>query len=497
MMFNLVLLLALQDPPVPRTPVPSIEEQKKAEAALRQLFPAEYKSKDPAARKAFADQLLQNSVVAKDEAAACYVMLLQARDIAAAEGVIKTAFEAADRMAKLYEVKAAEVTMPAVTALRKSMKAPDSLAELAEAALGAAEASAAAEDFDGALKIAKEAESAAKAAKDGALGQRIAEFAKAVPDIRKAHEEFVKAELSLSVNPDDPAANHACGRYLSLFKGEWDRGLPLLAKGTIPMLKAAAEKDLAKPEDAPGQASTGDAWGSAAEKEKGAFDKRRLQARARFWYERALPTLGGLERARVEKRLEEMGRQGAVAGGPMDLLRLVDLSKDAVSGTWTKEGSGFVSSVSNFAVLQLPYEPPAEYDLTVVVEKRSPLLFYVGLPAGDRRVSVFLDAMSSTQSAMGIFGQGIPGDPSTLVNGQALVDNKAATVLCSMRRGGCVVSVDGKKILEYKGDPRQIPSDPAWPATNARVPAVGSNSPYFVSKITLTPVSGGAGKKLR
>src|SRR5262249_14401733 len=88
-----------------------------------------------------------------------------------------------------------------------------------------------------------------------------------------------------------------------LVKGEWDKGLPMLAKGSDAKLKELAQKELAGPKDAAEQAAVGDGWWDYAEIDKPG--KRQLHARACYWYEQAVAGLPALAKAKVEGRLKE------------------------------------------------------------------------------------------------------------------------------------------------------------------------------------------------
>src|SRR6185436_11513533 len=101
---------------------------------------------------------------------------------------------------------------------------------------------------------------------------------------------------------DDPAANLTAGRFTCLAAGDWAKGLPMLAKGSDALLKAAAEKELAG-EDA----AAGDAWWAAAEKERTTEYKKRMQARAARWYLAALTDASGLAKLQIEARLKQVG----------------------------------------------------------------------------------------------------------------------------------------------------------------------------------------------
>ena len=77
-----------------------------------------------------------------------------------------------------------------------------------------------------------------------------------------------------------------------------------MALGDDPELKALAKREIQGPASADEQAGLGDDWWNLAHKQ-GAGAKKQIQARARYWYEKALPELSGLVKAKVEKRLAE------------------------------------------------------------------------------------------------------------------------------------------------------------------------------------------------
>ena len=58
----------------------------------------------------------------------------------------------------------------------------------------------------------------------------------------------------------DADANLTAGKYYSLQKGDWDKGLPLLAKGNDNLLKQLASTDLTRPGEAAAQVAMGEAW---------------------------------------------------------------------------------------------------------------------------------------------------------------------------------------------------------------------------------------------
>ncbi len=136
----------------------------------------------------------------------------------------------------------------------------------------------------------------------------VAELATEIDGIAKSFEALKPALEALKKNPDDPLANLAVGRYRCFIKGDWRVGLPLLAKGSDPDLKDAAAKEIAGADTSETQVALGDQWWTLADKMEG-LAKRRVRARAAFWYDQALPELSGLSKAKVERRMKQVSAE--------------------------------------------------------------------------------------------------------------------------------------------------------------------------------------------
>jgi hypothetical protein len=127
-------------------------------------------------------------------------------------------------------------------------------------------------------------------------------------EVRTAQEEFVRARDSfktLETQPEDPRANGAAGRFLCFVKGDWDKGLPLLAKGTDPALKKLAAKDLAGGPATEDRLAIGDAWRDAARTQP-ASARHAVTSRANYCHHLALGDAKGLGRRAALNRLRGM-----------------------------------------------------------------------------------------------------------------------------------------------------------------------------------------------
>ena len=160
-----------------------------------------------------------------------------------------------------YDITAAGISATSLKleALKKARRGAKGKAEaltLAEAYLATAKAGRDTGDFEDAEDAAKEAGRVARSARNQALAKDATTLAKEITSLKKEFEGVKRAELSLSVNPDDPEANLDVGRFFCFFKEDWKNGLTCLAKGSDEKLKAMAEKELAHPQDAEGHSSS-------------------------------------------------------------------------------------------------------------------------------------------------------------------------------------------------------------------------------------------------
>jgi WD40 repeat protein/serine/threonine protein kinase len=296
-------------PGVPPTPalakkaaVPDKGEQEEAEKLVKKRYEAEYKK--PAERAALAAKLLEKAKATTDDPAGRYVLLREARDLAAQAGDAPAALLAADQLAQLYEVEdAAGMRLTALEGSAKAAATPAATRAVAEAGLALLEESLAADDFDRVATLEGLIEPAARKAQSSALSKVVEARLKEVAEARKDHEAAQAAAATLKDKPDDPTANLAVGKYQCFRKGDWDKGLLHLVKGGDEDLRAAARADLDRPARAEEQVRAGDAWWKLAESHPD-LGKPALLRRAGYWYEQALDGVAGLTRDRLEERIK-------------------------------------------------------------------------------------------------------------------------------------------------------------------------------------------------
>jgi hypothetical protein len=484
----LAILLAFAQDKLP--PEPDAAVQKETLKKVRDLFKDEYAKKQPAEQIALARKLLQSGVETSGDDAAKFVLLKEAREIAVAAGDPETALRSADETAKSFAVDGAALKLAVLG--KVAVKEPDAARTVAKGYLAIVNDAVRAENFDAAATAAQRAEALAKVAQDAPLAARAAEL--------KAEAASLKAEAA-RVKPmlDKPGSNdgEAIGRYLCFVKGDWEAGLPHLIAGAKPPIKTVAEKEALKPQDAAAQADVADLWWDVAQKEKSAWRRERILARVKHWLDLAAPSATGLVKVRVQKRLDDLE---GLQPGFVNLLKLIDPAKDGVEGTWKLDNGKLVNGPGKFVRLEIPYQPPAEYDFRVVFSRVDGANNVSQILSRQNKGFLWIMELGQSRCALGnCRGLWITeaGNPSITKVSETQNDNGPHTSLLEVRKDRVRCFFNGKMILEYKTDYADLSMNAGWKLRSEQLLGLGCwESPTEFHRIDVIEVSG-KGKRIR
>jgi len=289
-----------------RAPLPDADAASKAEASIKTLFKAEYARTKRADVQALGAKLLQQGMETSDDATGRYVLLREARSAALRSGDVDLFLKATDELGADYAVDAWALKIEGFERLSKMTSAPaEEDRVLAETAAAAAEEAVAAESYEPAARLLTLAAAVATKAKWTVFAGRASAREKEVRSLAQEQQAAAEAVAAMRNNPEEPGANLARGKYLCLVRGNWDRGVPHLARGNDASLKAAAEKDVADPQKPEAQIEVGDGWAELAGKHS-PLERAYMRNRALEWYDRALPELAGLKRSQLESKIKEL-----------------------------------------------------------------------------------------------------------------------------------------------------------------------------------------------
>ncbi|NQT16524.1 MAG: LamG domain-containing protein [Planctomycetes bacterium] len=293
-----------------KTRVPDAAAQAKARELVRDVYGKEYgAAKMPSERVAVARKLLNAAAGAKGDPASHFVLLEIAKDVAVQAGDAETALEAVDRIVETFEVDPIQTKVGCLEAVARAAKLSSQYGPLAEKAFSLIDAAVAADDFVAAGKLGGIARDSARRARNYTLVKEVVARMKVIEKAEEGYAEYEKALARLEKSPTDPDANLSAGRYLCLVKGDWEKGVPMLALGSDEALSAVAREELDGASSAEEQVELGDAWWKLAETRP--RERSDMLLRAGSWYGKAKAGLSsGLTLVKVEKRLDEIAKIG-------------------------------------------------------------------------------------------------------------------------------------------------------------------------------------------
>jgi hypothetical protein len=274
---------------------------------MREVFAGQLADRSLAGRQRLTEALVREANRAADNAVDRYVLLTAALQAAREAGDLATLVGVADELGGAYKVDPLSVKAELAGTTKARADSAAAAAANARAGIALADELLAHDEFGAATRVLQCVQAAAAAAAASpAIRAQHAERSKDATALKGAYDRAAQARAKLAAAPDDPAALLAVGAYACFVRGDWGAGLPQLARGSEPAVRAAAAADLRAGQGVTLEAA-GDAWWAAAEHEPVGRFRRAMRSRARVRYEAALASGGvaGLALAKLEKRVEE------------------------------------------------------------------------------------------------------------------------------------------------------------------------------------------------
>jgi len=501
-----------------KLPVPEPAKVTEALSLVRSVFADDYtKAKSARQKAALAEEIFKTGIGEEKDAAAKYALFQVARDMAVVNGDVTMAGGVIDAMAEHFAIDAVSMRVTVFAKLARRLRLPNDHARLLPIVDRAIDEAIAADRYEAAEALGKLAAASAGKTRDPALKKQVAKRLDQVKKLKADHAKVKNALAALKENPKDAAANLTVGKYHCFVRGDWETGLGMLALGSDAALKGLAEKDLDAPTSPAEQARLGDAWWDASEKQTGIV-KSRMHQRAGAWYNQALPNLSGLAKLRAAKRLEELPevdrtlkllRPAAPTGPPrdtdvprpgpgstrtrrVDLLALIDVKRDRVSGDWRLDGRELLSPRTAGARIQILYDLPEEYIVEIDATRVAATnCLSIGLFGGGRAFNLVLDGEHGKKTGLEeIDGKDVPNSPHSR-EGQVLPMGKRRKIACAVRKRGVTVDLDGRRFLDWP-DYSRLSRKYVWKTPDSRRLSLGTWAAGFrIHSITLIRFDGG------
>jgi hypothetical protein len=452
---------------------------------MTELFARDLADPSLPARRALAHKLIDASAKLADAPADQFVVLGGAIEAAVEAGDLGLAFQAGDKLADAFGLDS--LSLKANAAMKISSRAyTANLAGNVPAALALLGPLVSVEDFSAASRLVAVLKQIPAA--DPALRAAIQNWAKEIDDARSARDRLAPALDKLKASPQDPDANSAVGRYTTLVLGDWERGLPMLARGDDPKWAALARADLADPSDTAAHATVAEGWFDLAQSSAGRA-KVLLLERAAGQYRLAAPDLAGLQRVVADKRIAEADAAVAAAGpgaghasvgrgGTIHLLSLID-DRDLARVDWSRDGVAVVSDERE-SCLTLPWLAPAEYDFAAEFARLSGNGDVIlSFPVGKGTCDFSIGADYNTHAMLGQIGDKWTGGNPTLTDA-SVPNNERHRIEVRVRRDGVGGYLDGKRLCYWQTNGDDMNGHHSYSARMPGLLALGSYKSHTV-----------------
>lgn len=178
-------------------------------------------------------------------------------------------------------------------------------------------------------------------------------------------------------------------------------------------------------------------------------------------------------------------------GNEVDVLQQLPEELTPVSGHWEWKSDKLESPKAYGARIELPVEVPREYQVIYVVEPLDePNGLTLGQVSQGNRFLVLLNYHSDKarlNAIENINGQNVGN--ATTSDRALFLKNRISQVVCTVRREGVRVDVDGQNVLDWAGKPNELSLSEYWQTPNSNRLFIGAyDSCYRIHEIWLRPI---------
>ncbi len=287
-------------------PAPSQGDVQAAQQQLRASFQKQYhEAQSPVDRDELAWMLIKSAAQKAATPEQQFAALDEACTIAVQVGAPATALTAVERLINRFQLDAWEYRTRVIGELTGALAQGEQRHEFTFRVAPLVEQAVDAGEYAAALEVATQLAKGARGIGDNLLMRRIGARQMEIKAIEKASAEVQPHEARLAESLQDAEASLQVGRFLGFYRGDWERGLPLLARGNDEKLRGLASRSKSATGSAEESTEVGDGWWDLSRKESG-IARTHLERQALVAYRRALDAgLTGSARTRVQKRIDD------------------------------------------------------------------------------------------------------------------------------------------------------------------------------------------------
>ena len=251
-----------------RLAVPSEASQKEALAIIEETYRLKDATK-PAAKAKLAKELFDLAEKTQGRPGEQFTLLRTAAELATGAGEMELMSQAVDAIGEAFAVDPLSIKCKLAGKASSGISTSTAIGAFIEAADGLTQQAVAEDRYDLAEGLNAAAGRLAQKGSGKQYLKVVRERQQEIERLGKQWEAIQEALETLKAHPDDAESNSAAGRWYCFRKGDWDKGLPYLAKGGDDRLKKVAQQELdAPPKEAADQLQLADDWWALSQHDK-------------------------------------------------------------------------------------------------------------------------------------------------------------------------------------------------------------------------------------
>jgi hypothetical protein len=295
--------------PRPKTPdgerlldLPNDAQQAKALPQVEEIYKADReRATSNTEKERLAEKVFEVGKGTNGNDVARFVLLNYANDVAIEATSLKLVDVIVGEIESHYNVGRTAFRAESMRRLAKITRSEADFSELTRRFTDLAEQAEQADDYEAAATLGAYAIAAASRSEIRETCDVLRLNRERVLEVKNAFDGTVKHRDQLLRDPSDAGANLEMGRFYCFYKGDWEKGLPLLRWGKDAELKSLVDSESKRPTGGANCLAIADAWWMIAQHLEGVAQEN-VKAHASSWYVKCVDAVNGLDKARAEKR---------------------------------------------------------------------------------------------------------------------------------------------------------------------------------------------------
>lgn len=477
-------------------PVPSESELVAASELVRQVYSQDLSDATTSQQKNDLAQQMVKVAAETDDQASRFILLRSARNIAIGTGDVNHAMQFTNSLVNNFDIDAIEERTNCLTRVSQFLTSPAQIVDFGAAVLPVVEEMIDRGLFVNATELLQLAHTAMQDSRNTDQKNVIAAKQEEVKRYLDKYELIQVSFQELETNPADPVAAGKVGQFYCFARGLWSRGLPLLAASNLEPLRDVAREELAKPSATPQMVALADRWWELADSNTDQSVADAMRERACMWYDQSLPGLAGLDRVRVEKRLENrspasvpiaerkvsdkddkdivavlLHKRGLTPEIPITLYRSGRISTPTSTTAWTRQ-TGWIVQHNMLVMIYANPTPAVGYGIDVGVLDSTGSR-YTGVDQEGRTFSGQITKMSADWARLRDTGP-LAGQPKSDLVARITIKTP------KMR------NYKEKRLLA-NGHSNELDSNNRWVILNGHIILATSGTKFWLSRLRVNP----------